>query len=309
MWFKNVQLFQFQEPFRLSAEQLEQKLSDQLLQPCGRTQLSSYGWVSPFGESDAPLVHAAQNRLLFMAAKEEKLLPAAVVNDALVKKVAEIEAAEGREVSKRQKRDLREEIQFTLLAQAFVRVRRTAAYIDPELGLLIVDSSSRPRAEELTVLLRKSLGSLKIQPLKTQQNPGNVMSEWVLKQHYPNEIEMADSCEMLASDKGQGVIKCQKQDLSAKEVANHLQSGKYITRLALRWANKLACVFHEDLSIKGIKFLDVIKERLDEIEAETRAERIDADFALMSAEFSALIQDMMQMFGGAATAEETGDTA
>ena len=304
MWFKNVQLFQFQEPFRWKAEQLEEKLSEQVLQPCGRTQLSSYGWVSPFGESHSPLVHACNNRLLFMVAKEEKILPAAVVNDALATKVAEMEAVEGRELSKRQKRDLREEIQFTLLAQAFVRVRRTAAYIDPELGLLIIDSSSRPRAEELTVLLRKCLGSLKIQEIKTQLEPKAVMSEWVLKQHYPNEIEMADSCEMLASEKGKGVIKCQQQDLSAKEIANHLQSGKYITRLALRWASKLACVFHEDLSIKGIKFLDVLKERLDEVEAQTRAERIDADFALMSAEFSALIKDMLGMFGGIAAEEK-----
>jgi recombination associated protein RdgC len=303
MWFKNVQLFQFQEPFKLDAGQLEEKLSEQVLQPCGRTQLSSYGWVSPFGGSQSPLVHSCAKRMLFMAAKEEKILPAAVVNEALMAKVAELEVAEGRELSKRQKRDLREEIQFTLLAQAFVRTRRTAAYIDPELGLLIVDSSSRPRAEELTVLLRKSLGSLKIQEIKTQQDPKVIMSDWVLKQQYPNEIEMADSCEMLAAEEGKGVIKCQKQDLSAKEVATHLHSGKHVTRLALRWAAKLACVFHEDLSIKGIKFLDVLKERLEEIETETRAERIDADFALMSAEFSVLISDMLSMFGGIAKQE------
>lgn len=298
MWFKNVQLFQFQEPFRLNAQQLEEKLSENVLQHCGRTQLSSYGWVSPFGDEHSPLVHACENRLLFMAAKEEKILPAAVVNEALQAKIAELEASGQGELSKRQKRDLREEIQFTMLAQAFIRTRRTAAYIDPKLGLLIIDSSSRPRAEELTVLLRKSLGSLKIQALKTALDPKQVMSEWVLKQQYPDEIEMADSCEMLAAEKDKGIIKCQKQDLSAKEVANHLQSGKHISRLALRWASKLACVFHDDLSIKSIKFLDVIKERLEEIEAETRAERIDADFALMSAEFSALINDMMTMFGG-----------
>ncbi len=303
MWFKNVQLFQFQEPFKLKAEELEGKLSEHILQSCGRTQLSSYGWVSPFGDSHSPLVHACNNRLLFMAAKEEKILPAAVVNDALAAKIAEIEATEHRELSKRQKRELREEIQFTLLAQAFIRVRRTAAYIDPGLGLLIIDSSSRPRAEELTVLLRKSLGSLKIQEVKTQLDPKAVMSEWVLKQHYPDAIEMSDSCEMLAQEKGKGVIKCKQQDLSAKEVANHLQSGKYITRLALRWANKLACVFHEDLSIKGIKFLEILKERLQEIEAQTRAERIDADFALMSAEFSVLINDMLTMFGGLSNEE------
>jgi recombination associated protein RdgC len=198
---------------------------------------------------------------------------------------------------------LRDEIQFTLMAQAFTRRRTLAAYIDPVLGFLIIDSSSRPRAEELTVLLRKSLGSLKIQAVKTAENPRNIMTDWVLLQNAPEQVEMADSCEMLASDKGKGVIKCAQQDLSAKEVANHLQSGKFISRLALKWANKLSCVFYDDLSIKSIKFLDSIKEQIEDLNPETKEQTLDVNFAIMSGEFAQLLQDMLTMFGGLAPIE------
>lgn len=308
MWFKNMQLFQFQHPFRMTAEELEVKLAENTLPPCGRTQLFSYGWVSPFGGQNQTLVHACQGRFMIMAAKEEKILPAAVVNEQLAQKIAELEAG-GHEVSKREKRNLREEIQFSLLAQAFTRRRTTAAYIDPENGFLIVDSSSRPRAEELTVLLRKSLGSLKIQAVKTKEEPRSVMSQWVLHQNAPEQIEMAESCEMLAGDKGKGVIKCAQQDLSAKEVANHLQSGKYISRLAVKWANKLSCVLHYDLSIKGIKFLDLIKEQLDDLDIETKEQSLDVNFAIMSGEFAELLKEMFAMFGGLAPIEENAGEA
>nr|MDQ2995255.1 recombination-associated protein RdgC [Pseudomonadota bacterium] len=100
------------------------------------------------------------------------------------------------------------------------------------------------------------------------------------------------------------VIKCAQQDLSAKEVANHLQSGKYISRLALKWADRLNCVFYEDMSIKGIKFLDLIKEQLDDLEIESKEQHIDVNFALMSGEFAQLLQDMLTMFGGLAPIEE-----
>lgn len=303
MWFKNIQLFQFQHPFRMTAEELEAKLAENVLQPCGRTQLFSYGWVSPFGGQHPTLVHACQGRFMIMAAKEEKILPAAVVNEQLALKVAELEAGGQHEVSKREKRNLREEIQFSLLAQAFTRRRTVAAYIDPVQGFIIVDSSSRPRAEELTVLLRKSLGSLKIQAVKTVEDPRSVMTQWVLHQNAPEQIEMAESCEMLAGEKGKGVIKCAQQDLSAKEIANHLQSGKYISRLALKWANKLSCVFYEDMSVKGIKFLEIIKEQLDDLDIETKEQSLDVNFALMSGEFTELLKDMLGMFGGLAPIE------
>ena len=298
MWFKNMQVFRLIEPFALSAEALDAKMQDEALTPCGRMQLFSYGWMSPFGKNSPVLVHSANGNLLFAAAREEKILPASVVKQALEEKIAEVEAAENNELTRRQKQALREEIHFTLLGQAFTRLKTTFAYLDLKNGLLIVDASSRSRAEELTVLLRKTMGSLKLEPIKTKRNPRQVMTDWIMQQTYPNEFELADSCEMLDAEKGDGIIKCLQHDLGAKEIANHLQAGKHVSRLSLRWSEKLAFVLQDDLSIKGIKFLDLIKDAQDEVNAETAEEQLDADFVMMAAEFAQLINDVFAACGG-----------
>lgn len=305
MWFKNMQLFRLVEPFNISAEELNDKLQDDALTPCGRTQLYSFGWTSPFGKNNPVFVHGCNGYLLFSAAKEEKILPAAVVKQALEEKVAEIEAAEGREVTRRQRQSLREEIHFTLLAQAFTRVRTTFAYLDPKNQLLIVDASSRSRAEELTVLLRKAIGSLKLEPIKTQRPLRQVLTNWILNQRYPDQFELADSCEMLDAEKGNGIVKCQQHDLTAKEIASHLRSGKHISWLALRWSEKLSFVLHDDVSIKSIKFLDLIKDARNEVNAETAEQQLDVDFAIMTAEFAQLIQDVFAACGGVVTEDNT----
>src|SRR3546814_3761470 len=94
---------------------------------------------------------------------EDKILPAAVVNDLLGKKLAEMEQREGRKPGGRARKRLKEDLVHELLPRAFVKPSRTDAVLDLEHGLCIVDSSSRKSAErseehtsELQSLMRNS---------------------------------------------------------------------------------------------------------------------------------------------------------
>ena len=98
MWFKNLQLFRLSGDFTHSTTDIENKLTDHLFEPCGKTEPSRYGWVSPFGDHNDQLVHSAGGFLLLCAKKEERVLPAAVVREQLDERVAKIEAAEARKV-------------------------------------------------------------------------------------------------------------------------------------------------------------------------------------------------------------------
>jgi recombination associated protein RdgC len=49
MWFKNLAIYRFTEPFTLSPETLEQKLLQQPFTPCGGHDEFSFGWTSPLG--------------------------------------------------------------------------------------------------------------------------------------------------------------------------------------------------------------------------------------------------------------------
>jgi len=50
------------------------------------------------------------------------------------------------------------------------------------------------------------------------------------------------------------------------------------------------------MSVKGIKFTDVFKEQMEEVDAETKEAQMDADFSIMTAEFTTLLKELFDMF-------------
>ena len=74
----------------------------------------------------------------------------------LDEKILEIEAAEGRELRKRERANLKDEVIQTLLPRALTRSHLTYAFLAESRGLLLIDSSSPARAEDLLNLLRDS---------------------------------------------------------------------------------------------------------------------------------------------------------
>jgi len=304
MWFKNLQMFRFKETFSLEAEQLNDCMVDYKAKPCGSTQQFTFGWVNPFGKENDLYVHAANGYYLFAACKEEKVLPGAVVRQALEEKVAEIETQEDRKLSAKQKRNMRDEIEFTLLKQAFTRKQTTYGYIDLKKQLLCVDTSSRNKAEDVTVLLRKSLGRLAMVPCETNKKIATQLTKWVAEQTCPGNFDVENSCEMIDPEQEKSVIKCIGQDLTSVEITNHLKSGMKISKLALSWDEKLSFVLDDDLALKRIRFMDVLQEQRKDVLAESKEQQLDADFTIMVLEFSHLLEELFQQFGGLAELPE-----
>ncbi|HBC01711.1 MAG TPA: recombination-associated protein RdgC, partial [Pseudomonas sp.] len=99
MWFRNLLVYRLTQNVALDAETLEAALAAKPARPCASQELSTYGFVAPFGKGeDAPLVHVSQGFLLIATRKEERILPGSVVKDALKEKVDEIEAEQMRKV-------------------------------------------------------------------------------------------------------------------------------------------------------------------------------------------------------------------
>ena len=94
MFFRNLTLFRF--PASLDLSDLETQLAEYALKPVGPLELSSRGFVPPFGNHGDALSHSIGDALWVTQGGEDKLLPGAVVNDLLQKKLAAIEEKEGR---------------------------------------------------------------------------------------------------------------------------------------------------------------------------------------------------------------------
>ena len=290
MWFKNLQLYRFTRPFELDAATLGQQLEQQAFQPCGSQDMSRSGWVAPLGRHGSEFVHATNGYLMICTKRQDKLLPAAVINEALEEKAVEIEAREARQLPRKERRALRDEVYFSLLPKALARSSLQYAYIAPREQLLVVDAASGKRAEDLLQSLRDALGSLSVIPLVSKQQPIEVMTRWVGSGSCETGFTLGEECELRDNADVSSIIRCKNQDLGAAEITNHLKTGMHVSKLALNWQQRLEFVLDEKLVVKRLRFADA-------------AARFDVDFSIMSLELSRFIEALTQAFGGAEAIE------
>ncbi|RIZ69220.1 MAG: recombination-associated protein RdgC [Methylococcales bacterium] len=298
MWFKNLSIFHLSEAFTLSPAELEQQLESLAFRPCGPHQELTFGWTSPLGKSSQQLVHATNGFMMLCLKKEERLLPTTVVNEVVQEKILEKEQQQARKLSKKERAEIKDEIIFDLLPKAFTFSRKVYAYIDPKDGWLIVDAASAKNAEDLLSLLRKSLTSLPAIPLNTLGKPATIMTEWLLNSKAPDDISIEDECELRSPEEQGGIIRCKRHDLALPEIKNHLDIGKEVIKLAVSWADRISFIVDENLSIKRLRFLDLIQDKVMDIETNDEAAQFDVDFSIMSAELANFIPRLLELFGG-----------
>lgn len=298
MWFKNLCIFRLNEAFTLTSDELEQKLQALPFRSTGPHEEFSFGWTAPLSKASNQLVHSSNGFMMLCGKKEEKVLPSAVVNEMVQDKILEAEEKQGHKLSKKERSAIKDELIFELLPKAFTFSRKIYAYIDPKGSWLIVDAASAKSAEDLLSYLRKCLGSLPAVPLNTIEKPSFVMTDWLLNNQAPEDIIIEDECELRSPEEEGGIIRCKRHDLAVPEIKNHLDTGKLVIKLAVKWADRISFIVDEHLAIKRVRFLDLIQDQVAEVDAENEAERFDVDFSIMSLELSNFLPRLLEVFGG-----------
>ena len=298
MWFKNLQLYRFTKPFELDAETLGRQLAAHSFVPCGSQDMTRSGWTPPLGRHGSEFVHATNGYLMVCFKRQDKLLPAAVVNEALEEKLVKIEESEGRKLPAKQRRSLKDETIFSLLPQAFVRSSLQYAYISPRDNLLVVNAASARRAEELVEELRTALGSLPVIPLASKNQPIDVMTRWLASARPAPGFELGEECELRDNADTSCVIRCKNQDLTTTEIAGHLKTGMHVSKLALNWQDRIEFLLDEKLIVKRLRFSDLVQEQASEIETDDVAARFDVDFSIMTLELSGFFKALVDALGG-----------
>src|SRR5690625_7742087 len=110
MWFKNLRLYRFTETCAYTTLFRSEALLKNPFHPCGKMDTKRSGWSPPLGHQGTEYVQAAHGYMMICSKRQEKLLPAAVVNEHLEEKVQEIQAEEGRPVGRKERQTLKDEI-------------------------------------------------------------------------------------------------------------------------------------------------------------------------------------------------------
>ena len=283
MFFRNLTLFRF--PTTLDFSEIDKLLPEALLKPVGPLELTSRGFISPFGRDEQEVLsHRLGDFLWLTVGGEDKILPGSVVNDLLARKVAEIEEKEGRRPGGRARKRLKDDLVHELLPRAFVKSSRTDAMLDLQHGYVAVDTSSRKTGENVMSEIRGLLGSFPALPLNAEVAPRAILTGWIAGEPLPEGLSLGEECEMKDPIEGGAVVKCQHQELRCEEIDKHLEAGKQVTKLALILDDHVSFVLGDDLVIRKLKFLDGALDQLESSDQDGVRAEIDARFALMTGE-------------------------
>lgn len=295
MWFKNIFIYRLSADCSLDAATLKDKLALKPLQPCSGLDKQSRGWVSCRG--DDRLVHVANQQILFALGVEQKLLPASIINRFAKERVADIEAQQGYKIGRKELKGIKEAVTEELLPRAFALRRATHAWIDPVNGRLIIDAASASKAEELLEQLGKTLDNLPVKPLHTKLSPVAAMTDWLAGENPPPGFTIDRELELRATGESKATVRYANHALEGSEINSHIAAGKRATRLGMTWNDRISFVLTEQLQIKRLEFLDIIKEESTTL-AESEDEMFDLDFTLMTGELAKMLTDLTAALGG-----------
>lgn len=296
MWFRNLQIYRLHPEWTPTAAELEAQLARHVFRGCQASDHEARGWVPPRGNPDE-LVIASNDALLVCLGVEQKLLPAAVVRQYADERLQELEEQQGYKPGRKQTQEVREAVTAELLPRAFVRRRLTYAWFDRQHHWCVIDAGSTAKAEEVIEQLKLSLGDMPLLPCRTQLSPTTAMTSWLAAGIAPADFSIDRDCELRAVDEERATVRYSRHSLEADEVRGHIEAGKTATRLALTWQDRISFVLTEEMQIKRLAFLDILKEEAER-EASGNDELLEADLAIMSGELVRFLPHLMAALGG-----------
>lgn len=287
MWFKNARIYLTS----VTDGDLEAALSQFPFHPCQSLDPVRAGFVPSVGSEYAHRDTYGATLVCFK--KQEKLIPSGAVTEALNEKIAQIQDAEQRTVGRKEKQSLKDELIFSFLPKALTKSKLTYAYFSG--NYLVVDSANAKGAEDVCSKLREALGSMPCVPVKTVKSVGAVLTALVAGQYagYPG-FKLGHEVEFQAPKDGR-VVRCKNVEIENPEIQSHIAAGMVVTKLQLVYKDRIIFTICDDLSIRAMKFHDVIQECS---QGSSVVEQQANDFAVMRMAMDPMMLDLFQLFGG-----------
>ena len=145
--------------------------------------------------------------------------------------------------------------------------RDTRVWIDPQNHWLVIDAAASAKADEVIGLLAKCIDPFPLENLYVAQSPASAMTGWLAEDEAPSNFTIDQDTELRSSGESGAAIRYVKHSIDADDVRRHIQSGKQCTRLAMTWADRISFVLTENLDVKRVAPLDVLKEGNEAIAA------------------------------------------
>lgn len=288
MWFRSAKVFRINQP-RLDLTDFQQKLYQSRLKPCLAMDSKTKGWVEHDISEGGYLIDIESN-LLIALGFEKKLLPVTVVNQQSNIKIRTYEKQEGVVLSKKRRKEVKEETHQALLAQALTVRSKVYLWINLSSGLLIINSTSNTLIDECIEALIKLKVGFEIKSLSQPSKLSPLMNEWLLKSNFSETFTLNSGAEFVDNKTGKIKIKYKNISPDTDYAEKIISSDKSVSKLFMTWNDRVSFAFDPELKITSIELIDSVKEEIDLID---ETDKLVADFYLLMHELNPLLRDFL----------------
>lgn len=282
----------------LGAIGIDQALEAMPFKECGPTEGRSIGFVPPRGEKYGAMLETIGGHWIAKLMIESKTVPGSILMRKVDDLALHIEQIGMRKPGKKERKELLGDALLELLPMAFAKQTCMLVWIDPTARLLVLDTASPARADEVVKLLIQAIPGLVLSPLETKLFPAAAMSEWLLNGDSPEDFTIDRECELKSCGEDKATVRYAKHALDIEEVRHHIETGKFPTKLAMTWKSRVSLVLTEKLTIKNILFLDIAMDAAADF-----SDHFDADAAISTGELSRMLTALFKVLGGRTTGE------
>ncbi|MBT9513318.1 MAG: recombination-associated protein RdgC [Acidovorax sp.] len=294
--FKNLIVYRIAALWEGDFAPIEQALAKTPFLECGATQEKSCGWVPPRGEDHGAMLESIGGQWIARFMVESKTLPGSVLARKVKEKAERIEQETGRKPGRKESKELKDEAKLDLLPMAFTKQASMWVWIDPTARLLVLDTASQARADEVVTRMVEALPGLSVSLLSTKTSPQAAMAHWLKEQEPPVGFTVDRECELKSASEEKAVVRYGRHPLDIAEVQAHIDAGKLPTKLAMTWDDRVSFLLTEGLQVRKLQFLDTVFEGRKADEG-----GFDSDVAIATGELAKLIPELIEALGGEST--------
>lgn len=296
MFFKNLTVFRLNSSENFNLATLNEQLGRNPFRECHASEAVSAGWVPT---NDAAHIHRVDGAAFATLAVQTKILPAAALNEEVKKRADALAESQGYAPGRKALRELKERVIEELLPSALKKTKHIYVMLDLRDGWLAIDAASGANVDAVIEQLGYCLDTFPVAPLRTTLSPSSAMADWLARIEAPTGFSIDQDCQLKSIDEEKSTVTYARQSLDsvAQEIREHLASGKQPTKLALTWDDRISFVLTDNLTLRRLAFLDILQEQADH-NAESAAEKEEADRAIMLGELRRLLPAVVDALGG-----------
>jgi recombination associated protein RdgC len=292
--FRNLRLYRLHSTWPDSEAALSDQLEQAPFKPCGSFTERSSGWEPPAGDSSELLCRRVGGADLMRLRSQTRLLPAAVVNEALEERLDDFRKRAQRDPSRKEKRQLKDEVHAELMPRALLKSERVKGFCLIADKLIGIDTASEAVAERFLDKLRDGLGSLQVTPLKFKQ-PVSQLINRVFLGDGPPAFRPGRECRMQDPAAAAATVSWLDIDLSDDDVRRHVRKGLKLSRLGVVFDDLVSCVIDQDGVIRKLRLQGM--NEAEDAEEDPLA-RLDSEFVLLTGLSRRLIEALRKSLGG-----------